>query len=159
MGLFIFIGFFREIINFLVDYQWFSQLGYREVFLTKLKTQLQLGIPIFAVASLFFYGYLRILKRDYYKKTQAYEIGISEKRINGIMVIPSVILGFITATSIAGSMWFSLLTFFNAESFHITDPIFNKDISYYMLRLPVIEQLLSTIVGLLIALLVITFIF
>ncbi|AKL93542.1 putative protein UPF0182 [Clostridium aceticum] len=158
-AIFIFAGFFNEIINFIADYQWFSELGYNEVFLTKLKTQFQLGIPIFLISTLFYYVYLIILKKGYYKKTQAYEVGISEKTVNQIIVIPSVLLGFITATSIAGKLWIRLLMYFHAEGFDIVDPIFNKDVSFYIFKLPVIQQLLSTFIGLLVALVFVTFAF
>ncbi|AOY78248.1 hypothetical protein BJL90_05670 [Clostridium formicaceticum] len=158
-AVFVFVGFFNEIINFIVNYQWFSELGYNEVFLTKLKTQFQLGIPIFFISTLFYYIYLIILKKDYYKKTQTYEAGISEKRINQMILIPSVFLGFITSTSIAGKLWLRLLMYFHAEGFGIVDPIFSKDVSFYIFKLPVIQQLLSTIIGLLVTLVFITFAF
>ncbi|WP_089284888.1 UPF0182 family membrane protein [Anaerovirgula multivorans] len=159
IAFFIFIVFFRQTLNFVADYQWFSELGYGQVFLTKLKTQLKLGIPIFIVSTVFYYIYLIILKKDYYKKTQVYDIGTSEKTINKILILPSIFLGFITASSIAGKLWFNLLTFFHAEGFDLADPIFNKDLSFYIFQLPVIEQLLSTLVGLLVALVVVTFVF
>ncbi|WP_244272756.1 UPF0182 family membrane protein [Natronincola peptidivorans] len=159
IGFFIFLGFFRQIISFVVDYQWFTELGYTEVFLTKLKTQFTLGIPIFIVSTVLFYIYLIILKKDYYKKIQVYEVGKLEKRINKILILPSIFLGFTTATSIAGKLWFYLLNYFHAESFNIVDPLFNKDISFYIFKLPVLQELLGTLVGLLVALAMVTFIF
>lgn len=161
MAFFIFIGFFRQGLNFVTDYQWFSELGYSQVFLTKLKTQLKLGIPIFIVSTIFYYVYLIFLKKDYYKKTQVYDIGTgtNEKTINKLLMLPSIFLGFITAYSIAGKLWFNLLIFFHSEAFDLTDPIFNKDISFYIFKLPVIEHLLSILVGLLVALIIVTFVF
>ncbi|SDL33375.1 UPF0182 family membrane protein [Natronincola ferrireducens] len=159
VAFFVFVMFFTEIINFIADYQWFSELGYEEVFLTKLKTQLTLGVPVFIVATILYYVYLIVLKKDYYKKTQVYEVGLSEKRINKILIIPSVVLGFITASSTAGRLWFNLLNYFHAEEFAITDPIFQKDISFYIFKLPVLEQLLSALIGLLVSLVLVTFIF
>lgn len=159
MAFFIFVSFFRQGLNFVTDYQWFSELGYNQVFLTKLKTQLKLGIPIFIISTIFYYVYLILLKKDYYKKTQVHEMGTNEKTINRLLLLPSLFLGFITASSIAGKLWFNLLTFFHSEAFDLKDPIFNKDISFYIFKLPVIEQLLSTLVGLLVALVVVTFLF
>lgn len=156
---FILAVFFRQILGFITDYQWFSELGYNQVFLTKLKTQLKLGIPIFLIATFFYYVYLIILKKDYYKKNRVYEVGSGVKIINKILMISSIFMGFITTTSIVGKFWFDLLTLLNAEEFNLADPIFNKDISFYIFKLTVIENLLSTIVGLLVALVMVTFVF
>ena len=159
IAILIFISFFNEIINFITNYQWFHELGYEEVFLTKMKTQLTLGVPIFVASTLFYYIYLIILKKDYYKKAQVYEFGISQKRTNQILMIPSIFLGFVTASSISGKLWFNLLNYFYSEEFKVVDPIFNKDISFYIFKLPVIEQLLGIFIGLIMALVVVTFIF
>ena len=49
---------FNAIINFITDYKWFGELGYQEVFLTKLMTQLKIGIPVFIILTILIYIYL-----------------------------------------------------------------------------------------------------
>jgi len=153
------ISFFSEILMFITDYQWFRELTYEKVFLLKLTTQFKIGLPIFIISSIFYYMYLLFIKRSYYKNIQSYHIGLGEKALNLILLLPTVFLGYITSTAIAGSLWFDILKYINAQSFNITDPIFNKDVSFYMFELPLFEKLLNTIVGLLIAIVFVTIIF
>lgn len=154
-----FFLFFDQIITLVTDYQWFNELGYEEVMVKRLMTQVQLAGPIFLVSSLFFYLYFQSLKRGYYKKIQSYHMGLPEKFLNRIILLPSLFLGFILSSSVAGRLWFDFLIFRSSQSFNFTDPIFNKDISFYMFQLPVLRQVLGISTGLIFLLLILTFIF
>ncbi|QUH25381.1 UPF0182 family protein [Serpentinicella alkaliphila] len=159
IGIVFSIAFFSEILMFITDYQWFKDLAYEQIFLLKITTQFKLGIPLFIISLVFYYLYLQLIKKNYYKKVQLYDTSISEKSLNRILLIPSVFLSYITSTAIAGSLWLDILTFINAQSFNISDPIFNKDVSFYMFKLPLFEKLLNTIIGILVAILFVTIIF
>jgi uncharacterized membrane protein (UPF0182 family) len=41
--------------------------------------------------------------------------------------------------------WEKLLLFFNSQPFNITDPLFNKDISFYVFNLPIIKSFMNII--------------
>ncbi|WP_041720151.1 UPF0182 family membrane protein [Alkaliphilus metalliredigens] len=162
LGIFIFIflfGFLSEILSFITDYQWFQELGYESVFLTKLKTQLQIGIPLFIVGTILYYLYLIGLKKEYYKQIKSYHMDISEKRVNQILILPAFVFGLMTSTSVAGSLWFDILLYANAKPFNLTDPLFNNDITYYLLELPFLKQLLNTVTSILFLMVIITVIF
>lgn len=156
VGIISFVTFFSEILMFITDYQWFKELAYEQVFLLKLTTQFKIGIPLFIIAFLCYYLYLRLIKKNYYKKVQSYHTGISEKRLNQILYVPTLFLAYLTSTAIAGNLWFDILTYINAQKFNVADPIFNKDIAFYMFELPLLEKLLNTFVGLLIAVVFVT---
>ena len=49
-------------------------------------------------------------------------------------------LGFFAASHAAGH-WKSLLLFFNSVPFALEDPVFNRDIGFYIFRLPAISAL------------------
>jgi len=51
------ISSFGSIISFLANYQWFGEVGYVGTFLTKIKTQLFIGIPMFIIVFILFYFY------------------------------------------------------------------------------------------------------
>ncbi len=157
--LFSFFIFFDQLVDLITDYQWFSELGYEGIMMKKLVTQAQIGIPIFIILSVFFYIYFQILKRNYYQKVETYHIGLEEKLLNRIIVIPALILGFIIASSTSSRMWFDLLIYRSGEAFNLADPIFNKDISFYMFQLPLFRQILGILTGLLVLLVFATFIF
>lgn len=52
------IVFFSNISAYIIDYQWFLELGYKEVFFKKLVTQLQFFVPALVALFLLFYLYL-----------------------------------------------------------------------------------------------------
>ena len=58
---------FLCLIGFITDFLWFKELDYVSVFLTKLLTQLKIGIPTFIVVTFLAYVYLKFLKRGYFK--------------------------------------------------------------------------------------------
>ena len=51
----ILIVLFLSLIGFITDFLWFKELGYVSVFLTKLMTQLKIGIPTFIVIAFLAY--------------------------------------------------------------------------------------------------------
>ncbi len=158
-ALFIVLISFNEIMSFLVNYQWFGEVGYREVFLTKMKMQLLIGVPFFLILTVFLYSYLLLLKRSYYKHIVSHHTGITEGSLNRILLIPSIFFSFLTTTTAVGSLWFDILQFINAVSFNIADPIFNRDIGFYFFQLPLFRGILNTVLGLLFVFVILTVLF
>lgn len=156
LGIFIF---FNQIVMLVTDYQWFQDLGYQSVFTKQLVTQLQIGVPIFLVSTVLFYFYLMTLKKSYYNKIQSYHMGLSEGALNKIIVLPAFFLGYVVSSATAGRLWFELLLYQNAQSFNAVDPLFKKDISFYIFKLPLLKQLMTTIMGLLFLIVLTTIIF
>ena len=72
---------FLSLIGFITDFLWFRELGYVSVFLKKLITQLEIGIPTFIVITFLAYVYLKFLKRGYFKKVESNE-ETNHKRLN-----------------------------------------------------------------------------
>jgi len=150
---------FNTVINFITDYKWFYELGFEKVFLTKLMTQLKIGIPLFIIITLLSYFYLLSIKKNYYKKVQRVHTGISEKRINQIALLGSLFTSFITSTSVAGNLWFDILQYINRTRFNIEDPIFNKDVSFYMFQYPLLGKVYFALISFIVLLVVLTVVF
>src|SRR6056297_747211 len=134
------IGSFNTVINFVTDYRWFKSLGYEKVFITKLLTQLKVGIPVFVIGTVLIYFYLMTIKKDYYKKVSTVYSGVSEKKVNQIALGGAFLVSFVSSTSGAGSLWFDILRFFNSTNFNLQEPIFGRDISFYIFQYPLINQ-------------------
>lgn len=158
-GFFIIFIFFNEILSFVVNNQWFKEVGYQEVFLTKIKMQFYIGIPIFIILTIVLYLYMFILKKSYYKHIASYHVGIGEGTLNRILAFPAILFSFITTSSAVNRLWFDILQYINSTSFSIVDPIFDKDISFYIFKLPLYRGLMNTIVGLLFVFIILTILF
>ena len=140
-----------SLVNFITDLLWFKDLGYISVFLKQLITELEFGIPCFVVISAICFVYLLAIKKAYYKKIGGYEKTHSEKRVNLAALGLSLAFGLINAVRIAHELWFKILEFTNSTDFSILDPIFNQDVSFYIFKLGLLQDLngmlLSIIIG------------
>ncbi|MSR91954.1 UPF0182 family membrane protein [Inconstantimicrobium porci] len=137
--------------SFIIDYQWFKEVGYTSVYFTKVFSILKLFIPIFLIIFLIIYLYSRSLFNDI--RTLAGDSVIKGKKIyNIIVVFVSVVFAF----NIASKYWYTILQFTNSISFNEKDPLFNKDISFYVFKLPLIQVIYNTLLGLAAVLVIIT---
>lgn len=153
------IAFFGTFLNFITDYLWFKELGYTQVYLTKLFTQLKIAIPVFVILSILLYTYLRTIKKDYYKKVDVANSKVNEKKINLIALGASAGISLLITLALSTNMWFDILRFFNSTSFNILDPIFNQDLSFYIFQLPFISQIYSLLIMFIIILVIMTVVF
>lgn len=150
---------FNTIISFITDYKWFNELGFDKVFLTKLVTQLKIGMPLFFIIILITYLYLISIKKNYYKKVNVVYQGLEEKKINQIAFAGALFVGFISSISVANNFWFDILRFINSTSFNISDPIFNKDVSFYVFKYPLFEKIYFALISFTVLLAVLTVVF
>jgi uncharacterized membrane protein (UPF0182 family) len=70
------VVFFTSITNYLIDYQWFSELNFQEVFFKKLITQIQFFVPAFIILFIIIFTYMKIINAHSEKKSG---LGISVK--------------------------------------------------------------------------------
>ncbi len=156
--LFLVINSFGGITKFITDYLWFNEVGYTETFLTKIKAQFAIGIPIFAVLSCLLYLFIKKLKKKYDLESEIVDTKLN-KKANLWIKLSSVIISFLFTVSIVSRMWFEILQFLNSESFGMTDPIFNNDISFYIFKLPLINTSVNFVIDVLFLLIAVTVLF
>lgn len=142
--------------HFYVDYLWFGEMGYLDVFFKEITTKVKLAIPVFVVLLVLLFFYLRVLK----KLSERY-LGISgkvhSKREKTIGTIIAVIAAAIITNFIAGSLWSEILQYTNASDFGYTDPLFNKDLSFYFFALPLLKGVYGVVLTCFFGMVVLTF--
>ena len=146
------------LVNFITDFMWFSEMGYVSVFLTKLFTMLKIGIPVFIVVTFLAYIYLKVIKMGYFKRIVSSEV-TDEKKLNLISWGLAGAFGLITTYISTTRLWFEVLQFFNSTDFNKEDPLFNNDISFYVLKLGFINGLSGILLGVLVVFLLLTAIY
>jgi len=143
--LLIIIIFSGTIIDMIVDYQWFGDLGYVDAFLVKVIAYLKIGLPLWAISAIAFAFYFLWVEKQYFKfvhilvDIKSHKKSASRKWFLIFSVLSSCILALMT-TSI---LWFDLLKFQNATPFNIADPLFAKDVAFYVFHLPLYNKLLG----------------
>lgn len=149
---------FVALIGWITDFMWFRELSYVSVFLTKLFTQLKIGIPTFIIITFLAYIYLKFLKRGYIKKVDSDE-EVDAKRLNLITWGLAGAFGVITTYFAATRLWFQTLQFVNSSAFDIKDPLYHIDISFYVFKLNFIEEINSIIITLIVAFAILTVVY
>ena len=156
--LFLGINFFGSTVKFVTDFLWFKEIGYTETFLTKLKAQVILFIPIFIVTWGLLYMFLRRLKKKYDSEIEVVDLS-RNKKINLWIKLISAVVSLLFTLNVVSVMWFEILQFYNGESFNILDPVFNNDLSFYIFKLPLINTIIGYIINILFVLIVATVLF
>jgi len=139
--------------NFFTEWAWFNHLGYLKAFLLMFFSNFGLRILIGLIFAVFVFVNLFFTKKLFIKYFEAESIEsenvetlfkeesqgflnwLNKKKLNWIYILISLILGFLFS-SVSSELWKIVLKFFNQTPFGNTDPIFGKDISFYVFSLP-----------------------
>lgn len=147
LGLFLCI---LVLFGILGDYYWFVTVGYEEVFLSILRIRIVLFLAISVLFFAFAYANIR-----YAAKNAA--------RIQGdttdAWVVPVFFAGIISLfTGITVSaLWETILKYINQVPFGVTDPIFGRDVGFYVFSLPFYNLLLNVAIFLFLLTMVLSF--
>jgi len=134
-----------------LNYTWFDKLGYTQVFTKIIWTKILLWFSFFFLF-LAFAGVNLILAFNKGKiqsiKIQQAGVPIEISRKVGAIIafVGILILGLIMAGNGSGK-WEIILKFLNKSTFNQQDPIFSRDISFYIFTLPVYIFLKSWSLG------------
>ncbi len=146
--------------DFITDLIWFGEVGYTSVFLTEIFTKIKIGIPAFLLIAAISFLILNALKNNFLKSNNfKLETEKDKKTVRRVRLIISLALGLFLAVVLVGRLWFNLLEFVNATDFNITDPLFSKDVGFYMFRYQFLSGLANSAMLVIIAFLVATVLF
>ncbi len=145
----------KPFATFYTDYLWFKALGYGGVFSTRFKAQI---ITFFLFAFLFWViGAANILVALNSGRRLS-SIGIRQRLLTAPPTVLSLLVIFLLGLlfgRIASGQWQTTLTFLDQKSFGITDPIWHKDVSFYLFTLPFYRFVWGWLLGVVILMLLI----
>ena len=147
---------FGKLLDFWTDFLWFKEVGYTSTYIKQVFAKLYIGIPFFVAFTVFMYIYLQRIKSNYYKYMNILTTKDEEKTLNQTMGVVSVLTALFFSFGIANSFWMQILKFINSTSFNIKDPIFAKDIGFYVFTLPLVTEIFTFLLGFIIFLMLIT---
>ena len=153
------IGISVALTGFITDWMWFKEVGYVSVFFTEIATKLKLGIPAFLITGALSLGFLSLLKKNFLKKNEFTIQEENKKRIKIVMWVIAAVFSLLVSISLIGSLWFEILKYLNASEFNLADPLFNKDIGFYIFQLEFLEEVSGFAARFAILLLALTVIF
>ncbi|MBR0440684.1 MAG: UPF0182 family protein, partial [Firmicutes bacterium] len=146
--------------DIITDIIWYRQQGYLSVYLTELLTKLRLGVPAFVVITVLAKMLLGFLRQSFVKKSGlTLQDDRSRKVVAGSAWLLSAVFAAAIAVMVVSPLWFNILEFFNSTSFGIDDPLFSKDVSFYIFKLDFLKGLASCAINIVIALAVMLAVF
>lgn len=142
--------FFNRIVSFYTDWSWYESLALSSVFFTRIWAQLAL----FAVVAVVFWLFLalnvvvaRRIEPQGFANTPFEQIAQALRlRIGAILLVFGALVALIVGAS-ASSNWEEVLLYLNQQDFNLADPLFNRDISFFIFTLPIWQALRSLLFG------------
>lgn len=154
--LFIVLPFFNKSISFITDYFWFGEIALTNVFTKIFFTKVMCGLVgfLFTLTVL----WLNLFVADKFSSGKVFipssMVGyavfsqLSKFSLKVFFLITAVIAFFVGIW--ASGQWELYLQFINATAFNIADPLFKRDIGYYVFSLPFLRSAVYGITGILV---------
>lgn len=134
----------RELmVGFLADWWWFNAVGFQGVFLKILGSKVVLFLIFSVFFLVFFYANLRVVSkrgggrwREFYSDLQV--PGEVLERFRKLVFIGLGAVIAMTLGAWASDRWLDVMQALNAQPFDVTDPLFEKDLGFYVFTLPLL---------------------
>ncbi len=140
--LFIFF-FFTKISSIITDWWWFSEVELTQIFLKSLQAKVTIGFLAGLAAAVFLLGNFLIAVRSKVpwmvtipEALVGQPISLDDRKVKKLGVVISLLASFLVAF-IAAASWQDVLKFTSAVPFGQTDPLFGRDIAFYVFSLPI----------------------
>ena len=145
VGIFVVFILFSSIVGFVTDWWWFSEVGHTQIFIKSLiaKIALFLGAGFFAAVFLFTNFLLAIRSKIPWvailpEALIDRPVNVDSRIVKKLAVVSSLVIALFFGLVAAGN-WQDVLKFISGATFGATDPIFGKDIGFYIFSLPVFQ--------------------
>ena len=136
----------------LSDWLWYREIGFERVFFTKIVAQWTLGIPAGVIAFVFLNvnarialagtGRAELVSRfdDFYRRSGITDVARSAAD-RGVRIVALGAAAFVALlfALIVAAQWRTILQFAYRTPFGVADPVFGRDVGYYVFTLPVLE--------------------
>ena len=164
----VFIGFLslRNLAVLWTDQMWFSSVGLGKVFSTLFMVKFGLGLTFCAIFFFILWGNLLLTDRfgardlsfdpeDEVVRRFQNVVRPYAKRIYAVIAL---FMGIVAGLNAIGQ-WQKYLLFANSQSFHKVDPLFHKDIGFYVFTLPFVSFVITWLLVSLVVVLIVTTVF
>ena len=132
-------------LDLLTEWLWFSEVGYTGIFMRTLGTKVTLGAAVFLFA---FAGLALNFRLAFRPFREPYTLFPGNGEIQPVVLTPRQLLRLGTGVAalmalflgaFASNEWLTWLQFQNAVPFDQADPLFGRDIGFYVFSLPFID--------------------
>ena len=154
------LWFFPALVTLVTDWWWFREIGYQVVYSREIVTRTLLFAVVGSLATGFLYGNLRMAQRGLAPVPFHVPLGggaagmVNVTSLVRRATLPlTILLGFMIGLG-ASASWDMVLQVTHGTAFGLADPVFGRDVGYYVFTLPGIDAAVATLRGLTLAALV-----
>src|SRR3990167_708245 len=146
-----FFIFFSSIVGLVTDWWWFSEVGFTEIFTKSLSAKIVLGLTtgLFAAAFILLNFLITVRSKIPWmlaipEALVGQSISLNDRIVKKLGIVVCLAVSFFIGL-IAAASWQDVLKFLSATPFGQTDPLFGRDIAFYVFSLPVFSLVLGLI--------------
>jgi hypothetical protein len=160
------------LVHLLTESWWFDAVGFADVFWTRITWQIAIWVVTFIIYGLFvWFNYWLALRLT---RDRPWRVGVDNgvvylksdrpvrflegsglepysKAISKLAALVIIFIVALSAASVSAESWEIILKFGNATAFNSSEPIYNRDIGFYLFQLPFYEGLQTWLFTLLVA--------
>ena len=129
-------------LRFYTDWAWFNSLGLSAVFFTPIWARVVIFLIAFVLAFVFFVVNIVVARaltpRGTASSVPSRFLGWLSGPVTGLLLLGGAVVSIILALEVQ-DQWELFLRYLNAVPFGQIDPIFNKDVGFYVFTLPVYQ--------------------
>ncbi len=144
-ALFFLLIFLPEFLSLYIDWLWFSDIGRTVIFSTQVQGQAYSALAGALGGFLITFLNIRMALRAMKGRSVAIPLNVQGmpqldilRHVDWLRIIVPVLTGLFMA-SLFNANWFTLLSYIHAAASGYADPIFSKDVSFYLFSLPAYE--------------------
>jgi uncharacterized membrane protein (UPF0182 family) len=139
----------REFFSFVVDLQFFRETGFEAVFTKTFFAKMMTGLSFGAAAFLAIYANLFIAGRRTFLLSGMNPLWeslpqlqhLDLKRLAGMLSLLVALAAFVLAFPVGSRYWDQALLYLNSTPTGLVDPIFGKDVSFFLFQYPFIDSI------------------
>src|SRR5947207_690349 len=141
-----------NLVPLAAEWLWFQALGYERVFTTRLVAEAVLGVGVGGLVFAFLYVNLRIAQRGLVPNPLVVQLSsgaaaVDVTRLLRRLALPTALgLALLFGLGAAGG-WLGVLQFLHRTPFGVTDPVFGRDVGYYVFTVPVIAGAIGLVIA------------
>jgi len=139
----LFFIFFSGIIALITDWWWFSEVGFTEIFIKSLGTKVVLGLTVGFFAAAFLLANFLVAMRSKIPWVLAIPealigqtLSLNDRLVRKLGVVACFVVALFIGL-VAAASWQDVLKFLAGTPFGQADPLFGRDIAFYVFSLPV----------------------
>src|SRR3989441_7614776 len=135
------------------EWPWFQALGYERVFATRLVAKGLLGVGAAVVAFAFLYANLRFAQRGAVPEPVVLRINPRAAALDLTSLLRRLALPMALGLALlfglgAAGGWLGVLQFLHRTPFGVSDPVFGRDVGYYVFTVPVMASAIAFLTAL-----------